>query len=175
MVSETSEKALEDLIEASLAAKADEVPTEYQIGDPKDFDRELALDTKLFWQFLEDTQGAKLDKLRTRHDWQRLVLERLDRKIKKDGILTVLKKGLSIDVPAGTFDVETLKAVLPDRTWTFHVERAAPHRLIKWACTTGEVGELIGVDRMKYWQLNRNGGEKALARFGLKARALRRP
>jgi type I restriction enzyme R subunit len=35
--------------------------------------------------------------VRPRHNWQRIVLERLDRKIKKDGVLTVLKKGLSVD------------------------------------------------------------------------------
>ena len=118
MVTDDSEKALENLIETSMIAVVDGQATEYQKGDPKNFDRDRAIDTKLFWQFLENTQGAELDKLRPRHDWQRLVLERLDRKIKKDGILSVLKKGLSID------DVH-LKLLyrLPYNTLTPEVER----------------------------------------------------
>lgn len=91
MVSETNEKAFEELIERSLVGDG------YVIGDPKCFDAGLSLDKTQFWQFLEATQPTELDKLRTRHNWQRIVLERLDRKIKKDGILSVLKKGLSID------------------------------------------------------------------------------
>ena len=97
MVTDDSEKALEDLIEASLIAVVDGESTEYHKGDPKNFDQERALDATLFWRFLEETQSTELDKLRTRHDWQRLVLERLDRKIKKDGLLSILKKGFSID------------------------------------------------------------------------------
>ncbi len=91
MVSETNEKAFEELLEASFYSDA------YVVGDPRDFDTGLALDTVQFWGFLEATQAKELDKLRTRHNWQQIVLERLDRKIKRDGILSVLKKGLSID------------------------------------------------------------------------------
>ena len=91
MVSETSEKALEDLIEAAFLTGG------YTQGNNADFDAELAIDTVQLWAFLEATQSDELDKLRPRHNWQRIVLERLDRKIKKDGVLTVLKKGLSVD------------------------------------------------------------------------------
>ena len=97
MVSETSEKALEDLIEAAFLREVDGEPTEYIKGDNADFDADLAMDTVQLWAFLEATQSDELDKLRTRQNWQRIVLERLDRKIKKDGVLTVLKKGLSVD------------------------------------------------------------------------------
>ncbi|PHQ82718.1 MAG: DEAD/DEAH box helicase [Thalassobium sp.] len=91
MVSETSERALEELIEAAFLTGG------YIMGNNADFDAELAIDTVQLWAFLEATQSDELDKLRPRHNWQRIVLERLDRKIKKDGVLTVLKKGLSVD------------------------------------------------------------------------------
>lgn len=85
------------------------------------------------------------------------------------------KQGSTQEVPAGSFEVETLTAALGDRTWTFHVELAAPHRLIKWACTSGESGELVGAERMKYWDLKGTGGKQALKRIGLKPRDPRTP
>ncbi|WP_220432239.1 type I restriction endonuclease subunit R [Falsirhodobacter xinxiangensis] len=57
------------------------------------------MDTKLFWEFLEATQGKELAKLRDRNpvDWQRKIIERLDRLMKKDGVLQLLKKGFAVD------------------------------------------------------------------------------
>lgn len=91
MVSQTNEAALETHIENALAKDG------YCIGNPADFDREFAIDGKLFWQFLEATQPKELAKLKDRPNWQRLLLERLNKKIKKDSVLAVLKKGLDID------------------------------------------------------------------------------
>ena len=91
MVSQTNEAALETHIENALAKDG------YCIGNPADFDREFAVDGKLFWQFLEATQPKELAKLKDRPNWQRLLLERLNKKIKKDSVLAVLKKGLDID------------------------------------------------------------------------------
>jgi type I restriction enzyme, R subunit len=91
MVSQTNEAALETHIENALAKDR------YHIGNPANFDREFALDGKLFWQFLETTQTKELAKLKDRPNWQRLLLERLNKKIKKDSVLAVLKKGLDID------------------------------------------------------------------------------
>jgi type I restriction enzyme R subunit len=91
MVSQTNEAALETHIENTL------VKGGYLIGDQADFDCEFAIDGKLFWQFLEATQPMDLAKLKDRPNWQRLVLERLSKKIKKDSLLAVLKKGLDID------------------------------------------------------------------------------
>lgn len=91
MVSQTNEAALETHIENALAKDG------YRIGNPADFDREFAVDGKLFWQFLEATQPKELAKLKDRPNWQRLLLERLNKKIKKDSVLAVLKKGLDID------------------------------------------------------------------------------
>lgn len=92
MVSQTNEQALEDCIERSLIEGS-----RYEKGNPADFDRQFALDLDKFWRFLQTTQPKELEKLKDRPNWQRLILERLDRKLKKDGILSVLKKGLSID------------------------------------------------------------------------------
>ncbi|ALY60535.1 TPA: type I restriction endonuclease subunit R [Pseudomonas aeruginosa] len=91
MVSQTNEAALETHIETTLAKDG------YRIGSPADFDREFAVDGKLFWQFLEATQSKELAKLKDRPNWQRLLLERLSKRIKKDSVLAVLKKGLDID------------------------------------------------------------------------------
>jgi len=91
MASQTNEAALESHIENSLAKDG------YRVGDPADFDREFAVDGKLFWEFLEATQPKELAKLKDRPNWQRLVLERLNKKVKKDSVLAVLKKGLDID------------------------------------------------------------------------------
>lgn len=91
MVSQTNEAALETHIEQALARDG------YRIGNSADFDREFAIDGKLFWQFLEASQPKELAKLKDRPNWQRLLLERLNKKIKKDSVLAVLKKGLDID------------------------------------------------------------------------------
>ncbi|MHC6647650.1 type I restriction endonuclease subunit R [Alteromonas sp. HB246098] len=112
MVSKTNEQALEAAIEKALTGTCLEelkggvgeaIPDFgnkfYKIGQPSDFDMHYALDTKLFWQFLETTQEQELEKLKrtSPHDWQRKVLERFDRLIKKHGVLHLLKKGLNVD------------------------------------------------------------------------------
>lgn len=82
----------------------------------------------------------------------------------------------TVTVPAGTLlcDVYTAR-VEGGRTWTMHVEQSAPHRLAQWACSDGERAQLLGADRMAYWQLHAPGGEAALAKLGLTPRALRMP
>jgi len=114
MVTKTNEQALEACIENALTgtcreqlkleglgvAEANEQYRSghlYWLGDSGDFDREFAVDRRHFWDFLETTQADELAKIKDRPHWQRLVLERLSRKIEKDGILKVLKGGLRID------------------------------------------------------------------------------
>lgn len=79
-----------------------------------------------------------------------------------------------VSVPAGRFEVATWTASIDDggktRTWAFDVEESFPHRIIAWRASDGRAAQLLGVDRMKYWELNGEGGEKALSRFGLKPR-----
>nr|WP_075519105.1 type I restriction endonuclease subunit R [Moritella viscosa]SHO18083.1 Type I site-specific deoxyribonuclease, HsdR family [Moritella viscosa] len=113
MVSQTNEQALESAIEKHLTgicleefksgvqdtAQPDFGNKLYALGQASDFDMQYALDKRFFWQFLKNTQEEELEKIKRNspNDWQRRVLERFDRLIKKHGILHLLKKGLSID------------------------------------------------------------------------------
>lgn len=114
MVSGTKEKDLEIAIEKALTGTWRE-NMENKLGEPKaeylprhhgfklafsqDFDAQFAIDTRLFWQFLQTSQEAELARFQqlNPNDWQRKILERLDRQIKKNGVLHLLKKGLDID------------------------------------------------------------------------------
>jgi type I restriction enzyme R subunit len=112
MVSQTNEQALEAAIEKHLtgtcledlkAGVQEAVPDYnnalYRLGYPSDFDMHYAIDTKFFWLFLQNTQEQEINKLKKNspNDWERKVLERFDRLIKKHGILHLLKKGLSVE------------------------------------------------------------------------------
>lgn len=116
MVSQTNEQALEAAIEIALTGTcietqqaehdASETPADYvvvnngfKLGLPTNFDAQYAIDKKFFWSFLEQTQEDELEKIKKNSpsDWQRKLLERFDRLIKKHGILHLLKKGLSVD------------------------------------------------------------------------------
>lgn len=82
----------------------------YFIGSTLDFDKRYALDTKRFWDFLEKTQAKELAKLQVSSDWKLKILERFDRKIKKDGVLKLIKKGLEVDNAYFTLFYETPSA-----------------------------------------------------------------
>ena len=115
MPSNTTESALEACIERFLSGdiskastvdgKLQEDPVEYKTekgagyvrSKASDYNAEFAIDEVNFWQFLETTQGEELAKLRYKPDCKRQVLERLHRKLKKDGIFAVMKKGLAVD------------------------------------------------------------------------------
>ena len=74
----------------------------------------------------------------------------------------------SLSVPAGDFEVEAYTAALENGpTYTFHVEVAAPHRIVRWETSTGERGDLKGSDRLKYWELHDPGGRALLSNLGL--------
>ncbi|GAB3671831.1 type I restriction endonuclease subunit R [Salinisphaera aquimarina] len=106
MVSNAKEIALEQAVERYLAGATSEelaagvvAADPYRIGGTADFDATLALDTRLFWEFLEGTQAKALDKLKTRNppDWQAKILGQFDKLVKRKGVLHVLKKGLPVD------------------------------------------------------------------------------
>lgn len=109
MVSQTNEQALEAAIERALVGisseglKSGEQATNhgagYKNGVPTDFNMQYAIDERFFWEFLEKTHKEELDKLKANspNDWQRRILERFDRLIKKHGIIHLLKKGLDLD------------------------------------------------------------------------------
>lgn len=69
----------------------------YYIGSPEDFNAKYALDELRFWDFLRCTQKEELAKLQKQPDWKPKILERLDRMIRKYGILRLFRKGLDVD------------------------------------------------------------------------------
>jgi len=69
----------------------------YYMGSPDDFNAKIAIDEFRFWEFLQTTQKEELDKLQKQSDWKLKILERLDRMIKKYGILRSFRKGLDVD------------------------------------------------------------------------------
>jgi len=109
--SKTNEQALESSIEKFLVGNSLEELSEgivepsvdygthkkFYRGNPNDFDKEYAIDTKRFWHFLETTQAQELAKLKRDPQYKLKIIQRLDRMIKKYGILHVLKKGLPVE------------------------------------------------------------------------------
>lgn len=98
MVSQTNEAALETIIEQYLTQQ-----NGFYQGTPNSYNKQFAIDTERFWNFLESTQASELAKLQRSKDWKRKILERLDRIIKKYGILHLLRKGLDVDDAKFTF------------------------------------------------------------------------
>ena len=121
MVSRTNEQALEAAIEKALTgtfleelgngfnvvAEPQEIVSEpvelyrggngFYIGTANDYNAQYAIDELRFWHFLESTQKDELDKLKRTADWKLKIVERLDRMIKKYGILRLLRKGLEVE------------------------------------------------------------------------------
>jgi len=117
MSSQTNEQALESAIEKKLTGscleelKAVGITVDsvneraelyrsgngYYIGYANDFNTKFAIDEVRFWHFLETTQPEELAKLQKQNDWKLKILERLDRLVKKYGILRLLRKGLEVD------------------------------------------------------------------------------
>lgn len=113
MPSQTNEQALEAAIEKRLTGSCLEDFKEqgisieagneyrsgnrYYIGASNDFNAKYAIDEVRFWHFLETTQPEELDKIQKQNDWKLKILDRLDRMIKKYGVLRLLRKGLEVD------------------------------------------------------------------------------
>jgi hypothetical protein len=84
------------------------------------------------------------------------------------------------EVPAGSFEVRRASVRIAEdsgveRAWTFWVEEAHPRRLVAWESSSGERAELLGSERLAYWQLHDNGDEELLTRLGLVPRPPRTP
>ena len=116
MPSQTNEQALESTIEKKLTGTSlEELKTMagdgniaeraelyrsgngYYLGLPEDFNAKYAIDERRFWHFLETTQLDELTKLQKQNDWKLKILDRLDRMIRKYGVLRILRKGLDVD------------------------------------------------------------------------------
>ncbi|WP_323591559.1 type I restriction endonuclease subunit R [Aliarcobacter butzleri] len=91
MASQTNEEALESCIESSLLEQG------FYKGENKDFNKDYAIDEKRFWDFLETTQADELEKIKKDPQYKLKIIQRLDKMIKKYGILKILKKGLDVD------------------------------------------------------------------------------
>jgi type I restriction enzyme R subunit len=76
MASQTNELALESSIEKSLLEQG------FVRGENRDFNKEYAIDEKLFWEFLETTQEKELNKLRRDPQYRLKIIQRLDKMVK---------------------------------------------------------------------------------------------
>ncbi len=117
MTSQTNEQALEATIEKRLSGnsreelKSENTPANmveerealyrsgngYYMGYPEDFNARLAIDEIRLFDFLQNTQQEELAKLQKQADWKLKILERIDRTIKKYGIIRLFRKGLDVD------------------------------------------------------------------------------
>lgn len=112
-VSKTNEKAFEASIQRSLTGKAredweaegltvEEAAQSY--GDTRgeswgysfsrDYEAKTCIDKVQLLAFLEETQAEELKRLKEEPEWEASLLQRLSRKVKKEGVLHVLRKGL---------------------------------------------------------------------------------
>jgi type I restriction enzyme R subunit len=91
MRSQTNELALEQKIEKSL------IDNGFYKGLNSDFNKEYAVDEERFWHFLEATQADELNKLKRDTQYKLKIIQRLNKMIKKYGVLKILRKGLKVD------------------------------------------------------------------------------
>jgi type I restriction enzyme R subunit len=116
MTSNTTEQALEAVIQKKLTGtNIEEIVVQgegfsstdsagfyrsgngFYLGSPGDYNPRYAIDETRFWHFLETTQKQELAKLEKQPGYKVRILDRLDRLIRKYGIIRLLKKGFDID------------------------------------------------------------------------------
>lgn len=87
---ELTEKGFEEYVEEYL------LDSGYIKGNPDDYNKEFALDTKLLFDFLEDTQPRKMERLKEiyKDQYQFKVLSRLNRELNNRGMIDVLRHGI---------------------------------------------------------------------------------
>jgi type I restriction enzyme R subunit len=87
---ELLEKGFEEYIEEHLLKSG------YIKGNTDDYNKEYALDTKILFEFLEDTQPKKMDKLRQIHkdQYKFKILKRLNTELNNRGMIDVLRHGI---------------------------------------------------------------------------------
>ncbi|WP_026978111.1 type I restriction endonuclease subunit R [Flavobacterium tegetincola] len=152
MNSQTNEQALEASIEKKLTGFClEELKQEgdiqdrkelyrsgngYFIGYANDFNAKYAIDEVRFWHFLETTQSEELAKLQKQNDWKLKILERLDRMIKKYGILRLFRKGLDVDDAHFTlFYVLPLASSSPSIKENFNKNEFSVTRQVRYSIT----------------------------------------
>ena len=89
---DVKEKRFEEDIEEYLITEGG-----YTKGNPQDFDRELALDTKTFIAFLKKSQPKKWERYEKiyKENSEKQVISRFNREVKNVGLLKVLRKGFA--------------------------------------------------------------------------------
>jgi hypothetical protein len=74
----------------------------------------------------------------------------------------------AVTVPAGTFDATTVTmSPTSGPSYTWQVEVASPHRIVRWTTSDGELGELVASVRAPYWDLHSERDEPRLGELGL--------
>jgi len=138
----------------------------------------LAEDTLYLWArglaapSLEPGETQQLSLLRS---LQRVRMEHLPL-VWQEATLSREGGSTTTTVPAGSFEVDTFRARIEGGPeWIFHVERAAPRRLVRWRLSTGEQAELVATERLPYWQLHGNRDLDRLDGIGLVPRPPRTP
>lgn len=112
---ELKEKAFEEAIEEYLITKGG-----YEKGNPRNFNRELALDTETLINFVKKTQPKKWERYETIYGSysEESFIKRFCKEVKTNGLLAVLRRGfkdrgIKFDVayfkPANTDNPETVK------------------------------------------------------------------
>jgi type I restriction enzyme R subunit len=91
-MSDLKEKDLEIFIEKYLVDTHNYISRDYTI-----YNKEFCVDEELFFEFLKNTQTEKFNNLQSRvgNDFKKRLLKRLSNKISKDGIVNVLRDGIS--------------------------------------------------------------------------------
>lgn len=87
---ELSEKGFEEYVEERLLKGG------YVKGNPADYNREYAIDTKMLFDFLEDTQPKKLQKFKEAYkdQYKEKILYRLNQELANRGMVDVLRHGI---------------------------------------------------------------------------------
>ena len=94
-----------------------------------------------------------------------------------DATIERLARPATVVVPAGSFEADVYVVRPGDgRLGRFFVERAYPHRVVRWAWNAPagglggtDGGELTGSTRLEYWRTHDPGDERYLSRIGLRA------
>lgn len=85
-----TEKSFEEYVEECLLKNG------YLKGDPADYNREYAIDTKMLFDFLEDTQPKKMQKFKEvyKDQYKNKILYRLNQELANRGTIDVLRHGI---------------------------------------------------------------------------------
>lgn len=95
--STVEERMLEGITKLPEFADAQTPGDKFYWGLPKDFLKDIAIDERRFWSFLETSQGNKLKKWIGRGELKERIQNELKRKIETVGVLEVLRNGLEVD------------------------------------------------------------------------------